>query len=170
MIFDLDSFAVFVVLPIVGVYLLYRRPTKRMFLLFVLNYMAMNIGTYFGLHRYFSHKQFEMTSTTLESTMWFLSAYCILDTPFNWADIHRHHHRWVDDDRMDIHTPWRNGTVTLKSFITAHTPNLWMHRKYRLQTNIKDLKSKPHLMYLERTFTPLKMIVSSIAKYEPIAK
>ncbi len=96
-----------------------------------------------GLHRYFSHRQFDM------NRFWqFTAALCTCTTVQNsalwWGYHHRGHHRHSDTE-LDLHSNWWWG------FLESHF--LWFLRMNSQKTDmskIRDLAKYPELVMLDK--------------------
>ena len=64
-------------------------------------------GLSIGLHRYFSHKQFQV-SKLYEIFSLYLAMLAGSRSPLGWAGAHRIHHRY-SDTKLDPHSPTYKG-------------------------------------------------------------
>ena len=96
-----------------------------------------------GFHRYFSHRTFK-TSRVFQFLLAFLGTTSLQKGVLWWAGLHRHHHRYSDQDE-DIHSPQRDG------FWWAHVgwilSSKWDDTPEHL---IKDFMGYPELRWLNR--------------------
>jgi len=113
-------------------------------------------GISVGLHRYFSHKQFQ-GSKTFEIVCLTLATIAGARSPLVWVGAHRIHHVYSDTDK-DPHSPdylgfWR---VFLNLW---NVDNIWSfaHRKY-----IKDLIDNPRIMFFHRNWKIVYFLLSAI--------
>lgn len=96
-----------------------------------------------GYHRYFSHRAFE-TSRTFQFLLGLLGTLCVQRGPLWWAIMHRHHHRYADQEE-DMHSP------SLQGFLWAYIG--WMNSQKYAATDlskIKDLSRYRELCWLNR--------------------
>lgn len=82
---------------ILGVYgICILPPTYAVILGSLAWYMFMlHVGHNAGLHRYFSHKSFELSETT-HMIMCFLATFVAFGSPLGYSMIHKTHHRYTD--------------------------------------------------------------------------
>jgi len=115
-------------------------------------------GLSIGLHRYFSHKQFE-ASKTFEVISLFLAMLAGSRSPLGWAGAHRLHHRFADT-KQDPHSPLHKGfwTVAFNQWKIESIP-----RQY-----IKDLFRNRRIMFFHRywkyihTLTAILVLLVSV--------
>jgi stearoyl-CoA desaturase (delta-9 desaturase) len=90
------------------------------------------LGTQIVLHRYFSHRSFEV-KTYIKHLFLVLSFLPGQGSPIAWAAAHRHHHKHSDSE-LDNHSP------THSYFLAAGG---WLLKGYRWIVDIKKLKTIP---------------------------
>lgn len=94
-------------------------------------------------HRYFSHRTFR-TSRLMQFLFGVLGNTAIQRGPLWWASVHRHHHKYADEEE-DVHSPGISG------FVWSHIG--WMTSSRNFPTNydaVKDLAKFPELRFLNR--------------------
>lgn len=94
-------------------------------------------------HRYFSHRTFR-TSRFMQFLFGVLGNTAIQRGPLWWASVHRHHHKYADEEE-DVHSPGISG------FVWSHIG--WMTSSRNFPTNyeaVKDLAKFPELRFLNR--------------------
>ena len=114
-------------------------------------------GISIGLHRHFSHKQFDV-SKIYEVIILFLVILTASRSPFMWIGAHRIHHAYSDTDK-DPHSPDRVGFWNI-FFNQWDVKNLWSfeHRKY-----IRDLVKNPRIMFFHKYWKHIHLTVAVIA-------
>jgi len=87
---------------------------------FVFYFLYLCIGNNIGMHRYFSHRYFEMS----KPVEWFV-AWCAfmpgLGSPLSYVSVHNIHHRY-SDTKHDVHGPargWRSLLYCYHKFVHA---------------------------------------------------
>jgi stearoyl-CoA desaturase (delta-9 desaturase) len=94
-------------------------------------------------HRYFSHRTFQ-TSRVMQFIFAILGNTAVQRGALWWASVHRHHHRYADQEE-DVHSPGLSG------FWWSHIG--WMTSSRNFPTNyeaIRDLAKYPELVFLNR--------------------
>ena len=114
-------------------------------------------GISIGLHRHFSHKQFDV-SKIYEVIILFLITLAGARSPLGWIGAHRIHHDNADTDK-DPHSPDRLGFWNI-FFNQWDVKNLWSfeHRKY-----IRDLVKNPRIMFFHKYWKHIHLTVAVIA-------
>lgn len=105
------------------------------FLCIIVTYYVCNISVGVGLHRYWSHNAFSITSKVVEFILCVVSASTLQTPILVWASDHAKHHAYTDTDK-DPHSPLKfNGG--LKGF-------LWSHIGWMLFKNKENARAEFH--------------------------
>ena len=115
--------------------------------IFALAYTVSILSITVGYHRYFSHKSFQ-TSRLIQFIMGFVGCCQLQGGPLAWSAIHRHHHRFSDQEE-DLHSP-------IHGFYQAHMGWLLNPKTYAIAFKpLKDLQRFKELVWLDRyNFVP----------------
>lgn len=109
------------------------------------------IGTQIVLHRYFSHRSFNI-SPVVKALFLFLSFPPGQGSPIAWAAAHRHHHKHSDKE-LDNHSPRES------YFLAAGG---WLLKGYKWVVEVKKLKTIPTDLLRDATLVKLDKYYYSI--------
>ena len=112
-------------------------------------------GISIGLHRHFSHKQFDV-SKIYEVIILFLVILTASRSPFMWIGAHRIHHAYSDTDKAP-HSPDRVGfwNIFFNQWTCKNIP-----RKY-----IKDVIKNPRIIFFHKYWKYIHLTVAIISLF-----
>jgi fatty-acid desaturase len=114
------------------------------------------IGVSAGLHRWASHKSFQVNDIVKTIMLWFGCLGC-QGSPIFWATIHRGYHHRYSDKEKDPHNP-KDGFW--------HSYIWWMFRLEEGDYNTKripDLLRDPIVLFLHKHYIPILWITNILA-------
>ena len=129
----------FQVLSILGIlYSLYIFDWAHILLFLIIGLVLGSISETIGLHRYFSHRSFEVNKFW-HIVLVLMSTLAISGHIVAWASIHRNHHRHSDTEK-DPHSPTHRGKFNV--FFAN-----WWYYKHTPPSEVSDYNNDPLLKF-----------------------
>jgi stearoyl-CoA desaturase (delta-9 desaturase) len=137
------------------------------FLCIIFTYYTCNIAVGVGLHRYWSHNAFSITSRVVEFILCVLSASTLQTPILVWASDHAKHHAYTDTDK-DPHSPLKFGG--LKGFIWSHIGWMFLKNKENARTEfhrptVIRLSKKNFVLWQMRYYGAIATIMNTIVPF-----
>lgn len=104
-------------------------------------------GMSMSLHRYFSHHQFK-TTPFKHKVLCFLGTMAAQGSPIGWANVHRHHHKYSDQE-VDIHSP-KDGAWHGALWMLAN-PKMWS-QKLGMKLTTVDLYKDKEVAFVDKWY------------------
>ncbi len=129
------------------------RNGPAMAIAFVLYFVTGCLGVTLGYHRLISHRSFR-TPQWLEYLLLLCGTLSCQHGPITWVGLHRHHHRYSDQDN-DHHD-------SKKGFLWSHL--LWMFHEVPAKAEVArftgDIATDPVYRFCERWFLGLQLLLA----------
>ena len=116
------------------------------FVLFFGFYLLTGLGVTFGLHRYFTHRSFQIHNDVLLFVTFLWATLAMQGDVVEWVTDHFKHHQFSDQEN-DVHSPVQDSNK-LRGFLWSHF--VWLFYRYELSDQQKRLKAnllKKNWMY-----------------------
>jgi sn-1 stearoyl-lipid 9-desaturase len=120
---------------------------------YVFGFLGINVG----YHRLLTHRSFSCPRW-LECTFVLLGVCCVLDSPLNWAAVHRYHHQFADRD-SDPHSPLASRLWGYIGWVVVEQDE--RDAKQLFDRYAKDLIQDPFYVWLDRRGNWLKVALIS---------
>lgn len=126
----------------------------------ILWYTVSGIGVGVGLHRLFTHKSFQ-TSSTLRLLFGIAGSLAFQGSVIRWVAEHRRHHKYTDQE-LDTHSPYRLPNQSLlhkvQNFCHAHIGFMFDNTYTHPEVYAPDLMNDPVAVWLTNWYPFLTLI------------
>lgn len=123
-------------------------------------YLYNIVGISITLHRYYSHKSFEFSSSVVKWISTLFSIFSLRGSPIGWTYVHRLHHPYADTEK-DPHSPHNLGLkLFFQKDVESHSSKMNMFM-------VKDLMSKEHLFINKYYFLIVLIWAAGLAIISP---